>query len=258
MRAHGLATVQLGEQLVNSPSVYLNVHAVRGLIVPAIAQSWSAPSRGATSVAGSPTASRQWWFPAVPTADAVTSTIALANPSNQSAHVTLRVAVGQFSIAPFTVDLLAKSTREIVVSPSSRVPAAGPARIWISSTAPVTAALLTSLANSTVAWMTPAALAGTVQVVDTTNQQPLSSLSIMNPNNATDRVTISIVGRHGTEAVNVVLAAHRSITLNHRLRLQQYRNVYALIVSTRPVIVGATPTPIGEAIALVQNGSGSR
>ncbi len=258
VKAHGLVALDLGSQIVNSSLVYVSVHAVRGVIVPAVALSWKGASSGATVVAGSSLANTSWSFADVPTSNPVTSTVCFANPGNFVAHVTLRVLLSGYSITPFRFDVGPRSLRELTVSPSSRVPAAEPAQVSIESSAPITASLLTSLAGSKVPWMSAAGVAGTHQIIDDTNGLGLSNLSIMNPGSYAASVTISLLDAVPARSLTVTVSAHGSVSLSRRIKQLLSTSQFIDVVSDRPVLVGANPTQLGPAVAVVQNASGSR
>jgi hypothetical protein len=257
VKAHGLIAVNLGSEFVNSSSLYVDVHAVRGSVVPAVSESWNLSAPGVSLLAGSASKASTWFFADVPTSAPVTSTFAFANATNVLAHVTVRVHLNGYSISPFTVDVGPRSIRSLTVSPSSRVPVAEPAQVSVISSEPIAATLLTSLTGSKIAWMTTAGVAGTVQLVDTANAQPLSNLSIWNPGDASTSVTVVVLGSHAS-LKSFDLPAHASVSLSRRLRLADYSDATIEVMSTRPVLVAANANQVSSAVALVQNASGTR
>jgi hypothetical protein len=261
VKAHGLVAVNLGTQIVNSRSVYLNVHAVRGFVVAAVAESWSFATKGDEVVAGSSAPTDKWWFPSMPTSNDVTAIVALADPTNTPTHVTVYVAIPGYSIAPFNVDLTAQSTTQFTLSPSSRVPDAGAAQVTVSASSPVTATLLTTTADSKVPWILVGAQPGIENVVSDTNSRRLASLSLMNPGSTTARVTVTVAQLSGSRSArtwNLSIAAHSVASRSDKSFLDLGLDSYFVVSSNQAVVVGASPSPVGDAVALAQNASGSR
>lgn len=258
VKAHGLVALDLGSQIVNAPSVYVSVNAVRGLIVPAVVESWNLSAPGVSVLQGSVANQTTWSFADVPTSAPVTSTFALANATNNLAHVTVKVHLNGYVITPFSIDVGPRSIRDLTVSPTSRVPVAEPAQVTIVSSQPIAATLLTSLSSSKIAWLTAAGVAGTHQLVATTNSRPLSSVSIMNPGDSPATVTFIANGVSFQSSTTFVVSPHGSLTLARALHLSTYGDLTLEVLSDRPVIVGANPSQISSAVALVQNASGSR
>ncbi len=261
VKPHGLSTVNLGTEIVNSSSVFLNVHAVRGLIVPAVAESWGFSTSGDVVVAGSPPPASQWLFPSVPTSDAVTSSVALANPTNQPAHVTVRVQIPGYQISPFNVDLSAQSSMQLIVSPSSRVPAAGAAQVSVLASSPIAATLLTTIKGSKIPWVFSASAPATTVVVSDANRHRLASISVINSGRRAARVRFSVFASSnatGSYSWEQTVAAGSSVSITNRVRLAHVEGTYVVVTSDQPVAVGATPSGPKGTEALAQNASGAR
>ena len=130
---HALYSVELGSHVVNTSNFAVLSRVVHGqLLSVATMTGGSLPSLITPT-----TTTRKLTLPAVTTADQATSVIQFANTSDKEATVTAKFSLGDFQVAPQTVQVLPFSTASLTVSPNSAIPAAGNAIVSLTSTAPV-------------------------------------------------------------------------------------------------------------------------
>jgi hypothetical protein len=145
--AHAQSEIDLGTEVVNTENVGVGVTVLRGSIVVVGVQD----ANGVVSLdPGVTGVSNETYFPLVTTAQGATAQVRVANPSNQRAQVTVKVALGSYHVAPQVLSLAPFSAGLINITPNPAIPAAGYANLTLHSSVPV----ISALATGTRTWIT--------------------------------------------------------------------------------------------------------
>jgi hypothetical protein len=210
---NALSAVTLGTQIVDESDVAAQVRVRQGSVVAAAAMDWTTSPPGSAIVAGGDGANRDMWFPSVATNEAFSAELLMANPSSYPVTVTVRVKLGQFQIEPFVVTIAAASTRDLVLSPSGRVPAAGQAAVRVSASRPILATLEMRSSLAAGAWFVSPSPRRSVQALVDPSGDP-ATISVSNGSARAITVTLSFVqSAGGTRDLSVVVPANSSRAL---------------------------------------------
>ena len=134
----GLTTIDLRNEVVNTPNFGLEVNVLRGALVMNDVQ---VIGGFASLVAGAPAAVQSATMNEVPTSEGASATLHFTNPGSQPATVTLTIDLPGANtagrVAPQGVTVPALGTASFVVTPNSAIPADGEATVRMSATSPV-------------------------------------------------------------------------------------------------------------------------
>ncbi len=255
--AHGTSAVNLGTQIVDTTNVMARVQVLRGSVVAAAATSWTGRVTGAAILAGMDGPSSSLSFPNIPTNAAATAELSLANPYYYPVVVTVQVQLYTLhQPAPFIVTLNAESVSDIVLVPSTRVPALGQASVVIRATRPVVATMATRSTAVPGVWFVSASPSGTEQALTNDDPTGWGSIRLVDPTTQDAAVSATfILGSGHSDTVNVTVPAGSSVSMPPLGRHATRWPSRVLVTSNVPVaIAGALQgAPNG---ARIVNGSG--
>jgi hypothetical protein len=202
--------VTLNPEIVGQRSFAAEVSSVQGDVVVGTTIAYTNLPAQTVAVGGTAALAQHFAFPDLPTNNLATSTIALANPTTTSVSVTLRLVLGSSllapssatAIAPFSLTLAPQSIDDVSVSPNSRVPAAGPATVYVRASGAIDAELLTGTSASVLPWYGAPATAATTQVLYSEGRG-FSSVRLVNTTGSGALATLSVLGTSGSHVVLV-------------------------------------------------------
>ena len=138
--AHSQAEINLGVAIVDLSDIGVHVRVLRGTLdIVGLQQSGATVSYNAGVEAPSTSAI----FPLVTTANNATAQIRIANPGPTPANVTLNVTLKSFHVPNQTLSVPPYGSAVATITPNSAIPAAGYARVSMTSSQPVIVALAT-------------------------------------------------------------------------------------------------------------------
>lgn len=260
----GEVAVPLNAEIVDATNIALAVRTTHGAVVAAAAMAWAGRVSGAATVAGSPGISRTRTFPDLPTNAAAQSTLDLANPTGLLETISVRLTLGSSSltpgptdtsaIAPFVVTLPGFSESALMLSPSTRVPAGGPASIVVHATGDVVAQLLTRAVGGG-PWFSPPVAAATSLVVAGGFTQ-LGNLLVVNRTGVAAAVELRYLRVRGTPiTVHVRVPARSVVAVGAPSATARYLAV--ALTSSTPVSAAGAVSGRPNGVRIVP-GSGGR
>jgi hypothetical protein len=218
---HAVIAIPLNTEVIDALTVAAHVHAARGTVVVAAAMSWTGRVSGSATIAATPGREHTRVFPDLPTNNGASSTLALANPTDNLETVTVVMTIGSSAltpsvsatndITPFSVTLAGFAETNLTVSPSSRVPAGGPASLVVRSSGPIVSELVTHATPGGGPWFSPpVAPARALTVVG--GFTSLGSLLIVNRESESVSVTLRYVRTHAPALTSTVVVPAFSVT----------------------------------------------
>lgn len=138
--AHAVLTLDLGEEIVATTNVGVEVSVLRGSLVVVGDQVSGTTSSFNYGTAALTTAGA---FTLVTTANGALAQVRLANPGPAAAVVKVRVTLGRFNVAPQSTTIPAYHSSIITITPNTAIPASGEAALSLVASHPVQATLAT-------------------------------------------------------------------------------------------------------------------
>ncbi len=252
--ARGVVTVDVGAGVVNAAPILVHVTAVHGTVVAVAVQTWNNSSSGPSILTGSPGPSRSALFPEAPTSEGIVSTLVIANPGAAVNHLTVRVGIPGYVIAPFRRDVGPFATTALVVSPNSRVPPAGPAALRVTGTSPFVATLVITQKATSGVWMSSPIPSTRAQVVDDRDGEGLASLTVLNPSARLATVVVRAVGISG-QLTHVIRPRGRWVLLSSAL---SNWSGHVILITSDVAVAAAGSRNGASAGAILVGGSGGR
>ncbi len=256
LAAHSTTTVDLGASVVNQTDIMATVHAQRGSVVVAALQMDASSKTSASATGGVIAPSRFAVFPSTTTFDGVRSVLAIANPTSAPAVVSVSVVIRPYATQRLSITVNALSVGDLVVSPSSGVPAAGAAVLSVTSTMPIVTTLVTQLDNKKNQWLLAPALPGADQAIVDPTGQGFASASLVNTGDQPASVVLSAHNFTGSHSVTLIVPGHDSRVLNSDV-VSAWKAGAVSLTSDQPLYVSAAVAgPYLE--GAVENGLGVR
>lgn len=252
--AHTTTVVDLGVNVVNQSSVMINVRSQRGEVVAAALEVGNEGRTATSMLSGVDEPATAASFPSATTENASQSNLEIANPTNLPAIVAVTVTQPPYATQTLNINVNSLSVTTLRVSPSSGVPAAGPAALFVHSSTPVVTTLQTTSGSQS--WLTSPTDAGTSQAMVDVTGQGFASAAVVNSTSSAAHVTIWSTNASGQHQSSVIVAAHATRILSASA-LRGWTQGAAWIQSDQPVNISAViGGPTGQ--ANTQNASGSR
>ncbi len=239
----------LGSQIIDASAVVLRVQALRGLVVATGTQITGTVAPTYSLIAGTTALVTSALVPQVATRDGAVAQLVVGNPLTVTAHVTIAVELGKYSIAPFVIDVAAGSVYVLNVVPDSRVPASDYATLEIRSSQPASLSLVSG--SHSAAWIrsldTPTK---TLVLVDGLGHGYDGSAVLSNATASPAQVHFRVVSPHGVQHGEFVVAPHA-------LRRVPVAPVDGMIVlsSSIPLSVTATSRTTTVPVGSIQFGA---
>lgn len=247
---HGVTTINLGRQIVNTSDVGVGVEVLRGSVdVVGVQRSGAVASFNA----GAPTR-RSFVFPDVTTSQGAVAQLLFANPSDASVTVTADVSLGSYTIPAQTVVIGARATGAIDITPNSAIPAEGYATVTARATGPVTAALATGVSGG-VALSAPSEPADELVVSDLAGRG-FDATTVTNTSRSPVILTYSEDFRESPSRVTLAASSTRDL-IGLLPQVGQIDAGTLILRSSRPVlVVGLTlpSTPPGQFVVSALDG----
>ena len=135
--AAGQVTLNLSNVVVEATDISAEITVLRGRIVATALQIEGA---NGSLVRGSDTPTTTQWYPAVPTDELESVSLAVMNPSSTTTDVRVAVSLPGFQIAPLRFTVPGGASRVTLV-PNTRIPSSGLASVRVTSRDPITTSL---------------------------------------------------------------------------------------------------------------------
>jgi hypothetical protein len=259
-----VVALNLGSGVVNqlqvSPTVSVASNS-HGSIVAAAVETWTrqgvGPPLGASLLAGWPGTATSYWFPDVPTGSGSVTTMSLSNPNAVPATVTVDVTLSPFTISPFTATVGAGSVAVLVISPNSRIPAAGSASLHIVSSEPVSAMAVMTVNHRQGKFFASPAASATAQVIVDPYASGFRGGAIVSTGTSPAEVSAtSFAPARGESTLTVTPAGGEAHQLSAR-SLASWRGAMTVLTSSAPFAVAFTNAALPAGVLVVE-GSGAR